>query len=606
MTNIPENTIETEPLPLKLVRPSISFETVTFSDGQTMSFEDDEIIVFVGPNNAGKSAALRELQNWISRSQPQKVIANATLKKSGTRSDLRAYLEKNSQKTGEHQSLTYSGIGFGIHHSHLNYFDNASDRHPVAPFFSGHVATETRITASNPAGAIALHRDPPSHPIHLMLTDPALATTISEYFRNAFGEDLIVFRAGGSTFPLYVGRKPDKSPSEDELSKTFVERLLATAVPLQAQGDGMRSFVSVLLYVLVEDNHSIQFLDEPEAFLHPPQARLLGEYIAKKRRGKSQLFIATHSTDILDGLMAGGTSKIRIVRIQRDGEVNRVKELSKEKAVAIANDALTRYSGVFKGIFYKHVIITESDGDCQFYSSLLNIKAIAGDQQPDVLFIHAAGKHRMGQLAETLNSLDVPVSVIADIDILNEESAFKNLFEKLGGNWVDVQTHWQAIKTGVEALRSPLNSEQVKKLIIDELNNVGGLGEFPKQTEQGIKKIFKTLSPWDAVKHAGRSALRGPSVGHFDHLTIKCSNKGLWIVPVGELEGFCRSIQAAHGPAFVEKVLEERNLESDSELEEARTFVTKIWTAAKQRTASGIVSSSVATQPQTEGTLSAA
>lgn len=583
MTNMHEKISETELL--ELVRPSISFETITFSDGQTMSFEDDEIIVFVGPNNAGKSAALRELKNWIGMSQPQKVIANATLRKIGTSSDLRAYLEKNSQKTGEHQNLTFSGIGYGIHHSHLSYFDNVSDRHPVAPFFSAHVATETRITASNPAGAISLHLDPPSHPIHQMLMDPTLATTISEHFRNAFGEDLIVFRAGGSNFPLYVGKKPDKKLNEDELSKTFVESLLATCVPLQNQGDGMRSFVSVLLYVLVADSHSIQFLDEPEAFLHPPQARLLGDYIAKRRRGKSQLFIATHSTDILDGLMAGGTSKIRIIRIQRDGLVNRVKELSKEKTAAIANDALTRYSGVFKGIFYKHVIITESDGDCQFYSSLLNIKAIAGDQQPDVLFIHASGKHRMGQLADTLKSLDVPVSVIADFDILNDESAFKNLFEKLGGSWDGVKDNWKVIKTSLEALRPPLNAEQVKSMITDELASIGGLESFPKQTEQAIKKIFQTLSPWDTVKHVGRSALRGPSVTHYDKLTIKCADKGLWIVPVGELEGFCRSIQASHGPGFVAKVLEERDLETDIELEDARTFVTKIWIAALKRKA---------------------
>jgi hypothetical protein len=38
----------------------------------------------------------------------------------------------------------------------------------------------------------------------------------------------------------------------------------------------MRSFATVLLYVLAADTHSVQFLDELEAFLHPPQARLLG------------------------------------------------------------------------------------------------------------------------------------------------------------------------------------------------------------------------------------------------------------------------------------------------------------------------------------------
>ncbi|MBK9339696.1 MAG: ATP-binding protein [Rhodoferax sp.] len=100
-----------------------------------------------------------------------------------------------------------------------------------------------------------------------------------------------------------------------------------------------------------------------EAFLHPPQARLLGEYIAKKRRGKSQLFIATHSTDILDGLMASNVSKVRIIRIQRAGKINRIKELSKRENISDCKDALTKYSSVLKD-FLTHVIITESDGDC--------------------------------------------------------------------------------------------------------------------------------------------------------------------------------------------------------------------------------------------------
>src|SRR5262249_32288920 len=164
-------------------------------------------------------------------------------------------------------------------------------------------------------------------------------------------------------FPLYVGQKPTLSVGEDELSRSFIENLLANATILEQQGDGMRSFASVLLYTLVSDNPSIQFLDEPEAFLHPPQARLLGEFIARERKSKSQLFIATHSTDVLEGLIAAGTENVRIVRIQRDGSINRVKELSREKTSVIANDTLNRYSRVFDGIFYQHVVICESDAD---------------------------------------------------------------------------------------------------------------------------------------------------------------------------------------------------------------------------------------------------
>lgn len=564
-------------------KPTLSFESVTFSNDDVLNFEEDEIVVFVGPNNAGKSAALRELQQLVSKKVAQNVIKDASLRRSGTQVELKKYLEKHAHKVGSAGEHRYAGIGYNIHHSHLGYFDQPEDRHAVASFFCARLATETRITDSNPAGPLAVYRDPPSHPIHLLLMDDVLAANVSKLFHRAFGKDLIVFRAGGAQFPLYVGDRPTLSPGEDELSRAFVERILDSAVPLEKQGDGMRSFASVLLYVLASDHHSIQFLDEPEAFLHPPQARLIGEFIAQERKSKSQLFIATHSADVLDGLIAGGADKIRIIRIQRDGLVNRVKELSKSKAAAIVNDTLAHYSGVFDGIFYKHVVICEGDADCLFYSSLLNSKAISGGRRADVLFIHTAGKHRMAQLAEMLRDLDVPVSVIADIDILREKNVLQNLFKKLGGDWSNISGHFEAIKKAVEQKRPPLNIEQVKGLISSQLNSVSGIGEFPKATENEIKRIFKTLSVWDEVKRAGRSALpAGQAIRHFDELSEKCAAVGLWIVTEGELEGFCRSIDGGHGPSFVAKVLEERSLDDDPELREAREFVSKVWLYARR------------------------
>lgn len=348
---------------------------------------------------------------------------------------------------------------------------------------------------------------------------------------------MIVFRAGGGQFPLWVGTKPALAAGQDELSKEYVEALKKSAKSLKDQGDGMRSFATVLLYVLASTHHSVQFLDEPEAFLHPPQAKLLGEYIAKNRQAKSQLFIATHSTDVLDGLISAGLKNVRIIRLQRSGNVNRVRELSKEKTSEIARDTLTRYSGVFEGIFYPHVIIAESDADCLFYSSLLNAQSVAGDQKADVLFIHASGKHRMAQLAETLKALDVPVSVIADIDVLSEEDTLKRLFEVLGGDWSKIEMNRAALTKAVEAEKPPLNAEQMKGMITKELEAVGGTSPFPRATEQSIKRIFKTVSPWSALKRAGRNALNATGVKHFDALVGECATVGLWVVPEGELAG---------------------------------------------------------------------
>jgi hypothetical protein len=246
------------------------------------------------------------------------------------------------------------------------------------------------------------------------------------------------------------------------------------------------------------------------------------------------------------------------------------------------NDTLARYSRVFDGIFYEHVVICESDADCLFYSSLLNTKAVSENRRADVLFIHTAGKHRMGQLAETLRELDVPVSVVADVDLLREEDSFRTLIERLGADWNEMAKNFHAIKKSVEERRPPLNAEQVSNLIRDAVASVGGTGDFPKAAEREIRRIFKSLSPWDDIKRAGRAAISGgQTVRHFDELCQKCADSGLWIVPVGELEGFCRSIDGGHGPAFVAKVLEERQLESDPELKEAREFVSAIWAKAR-------------------------
>ena len=361
----------------------------------------------------------------------------------------------------------------------------------------------------------------------------------------------------------------------------FIEALLCSNVLLEAQGDGMRSFAAVTLHILAARTHSVQFLDEPEAFLHPPQARLLGRYIAESRTGTSQLFIATHSVDVLEGLIEGGSDKVRIVRLRRERDVNHIKELSKQQTKSVTQDTLARFSRVFDGVFFEHVIICEGDSDCMFYQSFLSLPSISGDRRPDVLFIHAAGKHRMAKLADTLRSLDVPVSVIADIDILNDENTFRNLFKKLGGNWEEVKTPWKSVSDQVVNQHPKHNAEQVVTLIEEELEGVTGTTDFPKEKERAIKRIFKDASAWSAIKGSGRSALPpGEPTIQFDKIIEKCSDLRLWIVPVGELEGFCRRV-GSKGPRFVEKVLEERDLEADSELQEAREFVGKIWEKAK-------------------------
>ena len=176
-------------------------------------------------------------------------------------------------------------------------------------------------------------------------------------------------------------------------------------------------------------------LDEPEAFLHPPQARLLGEIIATEKAPHAQLFLATHSPDVLQGLINVAPEHLRILRMQRDGDVNRIKELNKELVKKISYDPIMRYTSVLSGVFHERVIICEVRRRLHvLYSSILDLPDVHGDTHPDVLFVHANGKHRMATLAETLVALDVPVDIVADIDVLNDLSMFLRSYNR-GAQW---------------------------------------------------------------------------------------------------------------------------------------------------------------------------
>ena len=282
--------------------PTVTFQSIAFSDGTTVSLDPNDVVVLVGPNNAGKSLALRELEQHVGKSVETTVIKSTTLHKTGTPEGLSGYFRKHAQVKTQGSDRVYSGYRFSVAERRIEEFWT-NNIQQLRSFFCMRILTETRIGDSNPANAIAVLDEPASHPIHMLYSDDQLERKISEYFQRAFGEALIVYRAGGNELPLFVGERLAPKPDEDRISNSYLERLRTSAKPLRDQGDGMRSFASVILHLLAPITPSILLLDEPEAFLHPPQARLLGEIIAKEKSPRAQLFVATHSSDVLQGLI---------------------------------------------------------------------------------------------------------------------------------------------------------------------------------------------------------------------------------------------------------------------------------------------------------------
>jgi hypothetical protein len=437
------------------------------------------------------------------------------------------------------------------------------------------VNTENRLQITQPVAAIDLEVQQKSHPFHYLQDDIDLEEQISKTFRKAFGADLIVNRTAGANVHLHVGKRPGEKPTYDTSKST---RVAISALPkLNEQGDGMRAFIGCLMWGTVAE-YNIILIDEPEAFLHPPQARLLGRTLVQKRPEGTQLFLATHSGDILRGALDAAASRLRILRLVREGSVNHVTELAPADVVGLSSDSLLRQTNVLDALFHQQTVVCESDSDCQFYSELMRVLGDRDEARanPDVLFLQSYGKSRLAAVAAPLRKLGVPVKVVADFDVLREEEPLRSIFTSLGGDWSVVAEDWKQVESAVSRKKAQLDKADLEKAISDALKKVNG-AVVPDAVLKEIKDAAKKASAWADAKTVGEAFLpAGDVTNRYKRMTATFKKVGLYLVPKGEVESFCRSVDG-HGPAWVEQVCR-RNLETDPELRDAREFTKElIW-----------------------------
>ena len=375
--------------------------------------------------------------------------------------------------------------------------------------------------------------------------------------------------------PIHVGQPPQKADGEERGSTSYLEKLRPLPL-LEAQGDGMRSFSGILFDVFTTIK-TVTMIDEPEAFLHPPQARLLGRMLVKNKPNDRQLFISTHSEDFLKGLLDADSDNVKIVRINREGNTNKIKTLNNEDVKNLWKNSILRYSNILSGLFHSKVVICESDTDCRFYQAILNALYEGQNKvSPDILFTHCGGKERFKAVVPALKALDVKTVVVADFDVLDKEVTFKTICERMGIEWDNVKSKWKTIFDIVEKQSTQIETEDVKREIKAILDGIT-TPQLSDDDIEAIKSKLKASSAWSKVKKQGRSYFSGSVQADLDNLMNTCKGKGLHIVPIGELECFCKSLasNSTHGTKWLNLVLG-KDLANEPELEEARKFVKEI------------------------------
>jgi ABC-type multidrug transport system ATPase subunit len=552
---------------------------IKFSDGSHFDLVKEDIVVFVGPNNSGKSQALRDILSlYTNKTSTGIVITEIEISGEGSPQEAFEYIKSNSLEKSQNGQILFSWIDGALPESEIKrqWTSKDSGLHGLRSFFCRLFTTDERLSLVSRIPPNDSD-EPASHPLHYIFKHDLLADKLSNNFKDAFGLQLIRRLKVSKNLLLHVGLDP-RVEGEDRVAESYIQKL--DQLPhIDKQGDGMRAFAGLLIHSSVP-HYSIMMIDEPEAFLHPPQARHLGRALIEDFARDRQLFISTHSGDVLKGILDTNSTNVHVIRLQRaeDITVNNAKLLNKENIQEIWKAPLLRYSNVLDGLFHERVIICESDADCTFYSAVMDWLFETEEQsikKPDVMFIHAGGISGIDKIAKALLPLSVPVSVVVDFDALNK-GELRQICSTLELEWRIISAHHKIVTDAINAIPpSPPEVTAVRENTNKLLDAEADQYLSPKASK-AITELVKNRSGWAQAKVQGRTILTDPtSIVAFDTLNTAMNDKNIYVVPIGELENFCPPAANHHSSKWLAEVFDNEELKEQA-FNASKGFVKRI------------------------------
>ncbi len=553
--------------------PAIVVKSIRFKNGQKIEFNDNDIILLVGANNVGKSRTIKDLREDLINYGGNKVLIDEVdYQTSGFSSkQLEAYFEKNVSKDNDGNYYVpvdeTSSYGFSVD-DFKNYADNIKSFYMA--LFSL-LTTENRLNLTRPISFNSTIHKSCLNIMKKLEENSEAILLLNQMLTIAFEKSIEVFpyyENDNMVKEYRIGKSEDinnaiNANKRDSLNKLRKEE------KLQDQGDGIRSVIAVLASLIINE-HSLFLIDEPESFLHPPQAKLIGKNIVELSKDK-QCFIATHNLDFIKGVVETDSSRVKIIKIDRIENTNTFSLIKNESISNIANDRNLKYTNILDGLFYSQLVLCENESDCKFYSALLeNLDAI---KYQNTLFCAVGGKHHFKKVIPLLKQLHIQYTVIGDIDIINNKDNLKQLLDSIENNSYETirETHADFLTEFVENTNHQVKTQdEIKR----EINSIFTTDRYmTDNTAEKIRQIIKNISPFKLLKNSGKSALpQGDCFRLYNEIKVYLNDRNIYFTECGEIERFIPDI-GGHGNEWLEKVFEQYKDINDSVYDEARKFV---------------------------------
>jgi hypothetical protein len=480
--------------------------------------------IFVGPNNSGKSLVLREIEDLFgSKSSPSPLL----LGRLSVRLPEPAIMEKlllSKEVPSEHGQTPHGYLNIAIgkpgggtttNRVHFDGFTHQYRAFRVAEIVElSHTHAPRNETISTGLGFLVLLLDgrtrlgltdpiapgdllgAPINHLSALLHDDQSRSRMREITKNALGVYFTIDPTGMSRLRVRMSDRAPVDPDE-ELGLTSRARAFhQDAQLIQDMSDGVKAFTGINAAILSGD-YRVYLLDEPEAFLHPPLAHELGQLVTSLAAEKeAHVFASTHSAHFLIGCIEAG-KPVDVVRLTYERGIPQARLLPAADVQALMQDPLMRSTDVLGALFHRGAIICEADRDRAFYAEI-NRRLLENLEEgaKDSIFLNAQNAQTVRRILSPLRNMGIPAAAIVDLDILKDNTAFKELCKAACVPGPMIQS-WGVLRGNLEAL-------------------------------------FRTSG--DSLKTGGVSKLSSHEKQAAESLLLGLRSYGVFIVPVGEVE----------------------------------------------------------------------
>lgn len=502
--------------------------------------------LLVGPNNVGKSQALKDIHRKLVKGHKADTIlvSNIEVDRPSSFEELYEGLDVrvDYQNIGHH---IIDGVTSGIEPNSLirvnlepqkkQFEANKEHDHTflsLSKFRVFYMDSESRLKiASKSPNYIPNESSPKNLMQALYGACGNFDQKLQEAFKNTFDMDIRLDYSSGLEIRLAVSKTFEEIP--EDIRKAYP--LMKKYPSIEIQGDGFRSFVAVVMTLLLSKN-KIVLLDEPEAFLHPEQARRLGKWISDHTESfPCQILIATHNSNFLSGLLSGKQSA-DIYRLNRVDDVTSFTKITSDATRNLSDSPILSSQRVLEAIFARGVVVCESDADRIIYNTV----AIKEHNNQEILFIHAHNKQTIKDVVGLLIKASIPVVGIVDIDILNSSRDLSLALQAFDSEAEikDIIAIQKEIVTEVESATEGEILQGIKEKTTELLEQLSSGDHTLSGAKSALMRIKKESSKWTDLKKNGVGALGDTFRSKAQGIINFSKTLGLFIVPVGELESW--------------------------------------------------------------------